>query len=215
MVEGSAALRLVKAGKFVGRGGLKLESAIAISGIAVAGRSAFDAGASTGGFTDCLLQAGASSVVALDVGYGQLDWKLRTDDRVTVLERTNLRHVNAVKLGAPFDVIVADLSFISLVTVGPALASLGEASSDYLLLVKPQFELSKELVARGGIVRDSALHTKALSDVAAGLDSCGLGAIGASGSPITGAGGNREFFLHLRLGDRILEAGEIDRVTLP
>ncbi len=214
LVAEDAAIRLrVPEHLYVGRGGLKLAGALDGLGVDVAGRRALDAGASTGGFTDCLLQRGAASVAAVDVGYGQLAWKLRTDHRVTVHDRTNLRHADPAELGAPFDVVVADLSFISLTVVAGALAGLGAPGTDYVLLVKPQFEVGKEHVGRGGLVRDPALWARALCGVAAGLDAEGLGVVAAMPSPIAGATGNREFFLHGRPGPRGLDDGALEAVA--
>ncbi len=204
LVAATTPLRLVEPPRYVSRGGLKLEEAIRVFGIDVAGKRALDAGASTGGFTDCLLKAGAASVVTVDVGYGQLDWSLRTDDRVTVIERTNLRHADPASIGAPFDIVVADLSFISLVTVAPALLSMGGERSDYVLLVKPQFEVGPELIGKGGVIRDPDVHFLALRRVVAGLAAAGLGAVRVRRSPITGATGNREFLLLARWGPAAL-----------
>jgi 23S rRNA (cytidine1920-2'-O)/16S rRNA (cytidine1409-2'-O)-methyltransferase len=188
--------------EFVSRGGIKLDGALAAFDIPVDGRRALDAGASTGGFTDCLLQRGAAAVTALDVGYGQLAWSLQSDERVTVLDRSNLRHVVPGDIGAPFDIVVADLSFISLTTVAPALSSCGGPATDYVLLVKPQFEVGAEQVGKGGIVRDPAQHAAALQRVAAGLDAAGLGTLAVIASSIAGAKGNREFLLWARPGPR-------------
>ncbi len=148
--------------RFVGRGGHKLDHALHEFGLDVAGRRAIDVGASTGGFTDCLLQRGAASVVAVDVGYGQLDHRLRTDPRVAVVERTNVRDAGPAALGAPFDIVVADLSFISLHLVAEQLAALGGDATDWVLLVKPQFEVGKDLVGKGGVVRDPAIQVRAI-----------------------------------------------------
>ena len=211
LVTGETSLTLTgEAAPFVGRGGIKLAGALDAFDVDVSGRTALDAGASTGGFTDCLLQRGVASVVALDVGYGQLDWSLRRDERVTVVERTNIRHVDIAELGGPFDVVVADLSFISLVTVAPALHAAGSSATDYVLLVKPQFEVGKDEVGRGGVVVDPKLHASALRRVAAGLVDHGLGATAAVPSPVTGAKGNREFFIRCRHGERTLSDEAID-----
>jgi 23S rRNA (cytidine1920-2'-O)/16S rRNA (cytidine1409-2'-O)-methyltransferase len=141
LVDETASVRMRRPQRrYVGRGGLKLEEALRVFPVDVTGRRGLDIGASTGGFTDCLLEHGAASVVALDVGYGQLDWSLRNDERVTVIERTNFRYADPQELGAPFGIVVADLSFISLRTVAGQLRAVGEAGTDYILLVKPQFE---------------------------------------------------------------------------
>lgn len=184
--------------RFVSRGGLKLDGALDQFGVAVAGRRAIDVGASTGGFTDCLLTRGAATVVAVDVGYGQLDWSLQSDERVTVVDRTNIRHADPAELGAPFDVLVADLSFISLRTVAPVLRALVGGDADAVVLVKPQFEVGKSQVGKGGIVRDVEARVRALSDVAATFASVGLCTVASMTSPITGTKGNVEYLLHLR-----------------
>lgn len=187
--------------RFVGRGGEKLAAALDRFGVDVTGRRALDVGASTGGFTDCLLQGGASEVVALDVGYGQLHERLRAEPRVRVHERTNVRHVAPGDLGPPVGVLVADLSFISLRTVLPAMAALVEPGADLVLLVKPQFEAGREEVSRGrGIVTDPAIWRRVLDDVVAALEERGAAIMGAMVSPITGADGNVEFLLHAVAG---------------
>lgn len=200
--------------RFVGRGGIKLEHAIETFGVPVIGRRCVDVGASTGGFTDCLLQHGAASVVAVDVGYGQLHERLRTDPRVDVVDRTNIRHADPTALGAPFDVVVADLSFISLRTVAGSLAALGGDEADWMVLVKPQFELGKGRVGKRGVVRDPALHCQAIEAVATGFDAAGIGATAVVASPITGAAGNREFFLHARRGPSRIDPGTVLAVTM-
>jgi len=199
--------------RFVSRGGLKLEGALRVFGVDVQERRALDAGASTGGFTDCLLQKGVSSVVAVDVGYGQIDWSLRTDPRVEVHERVNLRHVRPEDLGGPFGVIVADLSFISLCTVAARLQALAAPDADLVLLVKPQFEVGKGQVGKGGIVRDPEKHRAALERVVGCLEREGLGTQAVAVSPIEGAKGNREFFLWVRHGAARVDGGDIDRVV--
>lgn len=200
--------------RFVSRAGAKLEGAIEVFGVPVAGRRAIDVGASTGGFSDCLLQRGAVEVVAVDVGYGQMHNRIRTDERVTVVERTNIRHADPEALGAPFDVVVADLSFISLALVAPQLASLGSTGSDWVLLVKPQFEVGKELVGKGGIVRDPEAHVLAIEQAAAALAANGIGVVGLVLSSITGTEGNREFLIHGRITDRGIEAGTVREIVL-
>jgi 23S rRNA (cytidine1920-2'-O)/16S rRNA (cytidine1409-2'-O)-methyltransferase len=184
--------------RFVSRGGEKLHAALGHFGVPVSGRRALDAGASTGGFTDCLLQAGAAHVVAVDVGRGQLAWSLRTDPRVTVLERTNVRHLTAVDIDGPADLGVADLSFISLSVCAPALARCTTADADLLLLVKPQFEAGRSQVGKGGIVRDPAVHREVLRRVRDDVMRAGLRAVAVMASPLRGADGNVEFFLHCR-----------------
>ncbi len=183
---------------FVSRGGVKLAGALDAFGIEPAGKRCLDVGSSTGGFTDLLLQRGAEAVVAVDVGTGQLDWKLRTDPRVTVMERTDVRSLEPDELGA-FGFVCADLSFISLRTVMPHLAAVaGEA--DIVVLVKPQFEVGRGRVPRGGVVRDPELHAVAVAGVVEAARSHGLDVVEQTPSPIEGADGNREFFLHLRSG---------------
>jgi 23S rRNA (cytidine1920-2'-O)/16S rRNA (cytidine1409-2'-O)-methyltransferase len=184
--------------RYVSRGGEKLAAALGEFGVPVAGRRALDAGASTGGFTDCLLQHGAHHVVAVDVGRNQLAWDLRTDPRVTVLERTDIRDFEAAATGGPFPVCTADLSFISLTKVAAALARATTADADLLLLVKPQFEVGKGRVPRGGVVRDPAAHHQVLVTVVAGLADAGIVAVRVTPSPLRGADGNVEFMLHAR-----------------
>lgn len=200
--------------RFVSRAGAKLDGALDIFDVPVGGRTAVDVGASTGGFTDCLLQRGASTVVAVDVGYGQMHHRIRTDGRVTVVERTNVRHADPEALGAPFDLVVADLSFISLALVAPQLASLGSNASDWVLLVKPQFEVGKELVGKGGIVRDPDAHVLAVEQAADALNANGIGMIGLVTSSITGAEGNREFLIHGRITERLIDAGTVRAIVL-
>ena len=185
---------------FVSRGGDKLDGALARFDVEVRGRSWLDAGASTGGFTDRLLRGGAASVVAVDVGYGQLDWRLRNDARVTVLERINARHLRAPDLPLRPDGVVADLSFISLTLVLPALAAVADHRADFVLLVKPQFEVGRKAVPRGGVVRDPDLWLAALDKVVASGRALGLGPAGAAVATPPGPAGNREFFVHLRHG---------------
>ena len=186
---------------FVSRGGEKLAAALDRFMIAVSGRRCLDAGASTGGFTDCLLGRGASTVVAVDVGYGQLDAGLRRDPRVLVLERTNVRALRPAAVGGdPFDVLVADLSFISLVTVAPVLAGdLATPGADIVVLVKPQFEAGRTEVSRGkGVIRHPEVRRAALERVASAFASQGATIMGAMASPLLGPAGNAEFLLHAR-----------------
>lgn len=203
---------------FVSRGGIKLAAALdhfATDGLSVSGRAALDAGASTGGFTDCLLQRGASSVVAVDVGHGQLAWSLRQDPRVRVLERTNVRDLTAADLGGAVDVVTADLSFISLRTVAPALIAVATPGADHILLVKPQFEAGPERVGKGGIVRDLAVRRAVLGEVVAGVADAGLGVLGVVASPITGADGNVEFLAWARQGPARVSAADLDAAAGP
>ena len=202
--------------RFVSRGGDKLVAALDHFRVDVSGRRALDAGASTGGFTDCLLQAGAAHVVAVDVGRGQLAWSLRTDPRVTVLERTNVRHPTPEDMGGRVDLCTADLSFISLSVCAPALARCVTADADLVLLVKPQFEAGRRDVGKGGVVRDASVHRSVLRRVRDGLAVAGIDAVAAMPSPLRGADGNVEFFFHARtdgartLGDDALDAA-VDR----
>ena len=197
--------------RFVSRGGEKLDAALERFGVDVAGARALDAGASTGGFTDCLLQRGAATVVAVDVGRAQLDWSLRQDPRVILLERTNLRGLERAAIGdEPCSVAVADLSFISLTLVAPALARLTTPDPAFVLLVKPQFEAGRDRVSRGGIVRDPSVHRAVLDDVVAGLARAGIGVTAAMPSPLRGAAGNVEFLFHARKGDPTISPDALD-----
>lgn len=179
---------------FVSRGGEKLVDALERFGVEPAGRRCLDAGASTGGFTDCLLQRGAASVVAVDVGRGQLAWSLRQDPRVEVRERTNLRTLESI--GEAAALAVADLSFISLVTVSPALMRLTTTDAEFVLLCKPQFEAGRSRIGKGGIVRDPTVHRAVLGEVVPGLAAHGIIVVDVIGSPLRGADGNVEFLLH-------------------
>jgi 23S rRNA (cytidine1920-2'-O)/16S rRNA (cytidine1409-2'-O)-methyltransferase len=185
--------------RFVGRGGEKLDAAFERFAVPVAGRRALDAGASTGGFTDCLLQRGADEVVAVDVGYGQLHERLRADPRVDVRERTNVRSLDREALGGPVDLVVADLSFISLRTVLPVLVPLVEPGGDLVVLVKPQFEAGRREAARGsGVIREPEVWRRVLEEVATAAAESGADRMDEMESPLTGADGNVEFLLLLR-----------------
>ena len=188
--------------RFVSRGGDKLDGALRRLSVTVAGRRWLDAGASTGGFTDRLLQGGAEAVAAVDVGYGQLEWKLRNDPRVVVLERTNVRTLEPRRLPWRPEGVAADLSFISLRLVLPALHRVAAEHADFVVLVKPQFEAGRHAVGRGGVVRDPAVWFAALDDVRRAAAELGLGLAGAAPSEPPGPAGNREFFLHLHGGAR-------------
>lgn len=202
MVSDEAVIEVAERKRYVSRGGEKLEGALDKLGIQVAGARAIDVGASTGGFTDCLLQRGVTSVVALDVGYGQLAWSLRNDERVTVVERTNVRSADPVELGAPFDLVVCDVSFISLRTVLPHLVSLMGPTAELVALVKPQFEAGKGRVGKRGVVRDVAVHVDVLRSSVQAASELGLVVRGLTFSPITGPEGNIEFWLWAsRTGD--------------
>lgn len=185
--------------EFVSRGGVKLSGALEKFDMDVTGLRAIDVGASTGGFTDCLLQRGVVSVTALDVGYGQLAWKLRCDERVTVLERTNIRSVDATVAGAPFDLAVIDVSFIGLAKVLPHVRPLLVEGGEVVALVKPQFEAGKARVGKRGVVRDAAVHTDVLQTVAREAAESGFVLADAGWSPITGPEGNIEFWVRLKM----------------
>jgi 23S rRNA (cytidine1920-2'-O)/16S rRNA (cytidine1409-2'-O)-methyltransferase len=183
---------------YVGRGGVKLAHALDVFGIAPAGRRALDVGASTGGFTDVLVRRGAASVIALDVGHGQLDWRLRNDPRVIVRERVNARALTAIDVPHIVDLVTIDVSFISLRHIFPALLTFLTPSADVVALAKPQFEAGRAEVGRRGLVTDPAIHDAVIARVTASADTSGFTRIALTPSPITGATGNREFFLHLR-----------------
>ncbi|WP_018220117.1 TlyA family RNA methyltransferase [Salinispora pacifica] len=187
--------------EYVSRGGHKLAGALASfgpGGMTAAGRRCLDAGASTGGFTDVLLRAGAAEVVAVDVGYGQLAWPLRNDERVRVFERTNVRTLTPTAIDGPVDLTVADLSFISLRLVLPALAACTRPDGDLALMVKPQFEVGRDRVGAGGVVRDPALRAEAVLEVAVAAAQLGWGLADVCASPLPGPSGNVEFFVWLR-----------------
>ena len=182
---------------YVGRGGIKLAHALDTFTIAVAGRECLDIGASTGGFTDVLLQRGAARVVALDVGHGQIDWTIRNDPRVVVIERFNARHLTPAELPGLVDLVVIDVSFISLRQIFPAVPPLLRPAADVVALVKPQFEAGRAEVGKG-IIHDTAVHERVLAEVSAAAAAIGLTPTGSTPSPITGQKGNVEFLLHLR-----------------
>ncbi|QZY30573.1 TlyA family RNA methyltransferase [Nocardioides coralli] len=201
---------------YVSRGGHKLAGALEVftpAGLDVAGRRCLDAGASTGGFTDVLLRAGAREVVAVDVGYGQLAWPVRTDPRVVVHDRTNIRDLTPELVGDPVDLVVGDLSFISLTLVLDALVSVTSPDGDLALMVKPQFEVGKDRVGKGGVVRDPELWVEAVATVAEAAATRGWGVRMVTPSPLPGPSGNVEFFLWLRRGPDSLSAAERDAVV--
>jgi 23S rRNA (cytidine1920-2'-O)/16S rRNA (cytidine1409-2'-O)-methyltransferase len=198
--------------RFVSRGGDKLRAALDRFPVDPKGLDALDAGSSTGGFTDCLVRAGAARVVAVDVGYGQLDWGLRNDARVTVMERTNIRDLLPDGLPFPPDLLVADLSFISLSAVAPALVALGRERASFIALVKPQFEADRQDVGRGGVVRDPEVWRRALGSVAAAFDTAGAAPRAAMASPLTGPAGNVEFLLWAVRGSAAAEL-DLDAVV--
>lgn len=197
---------------FVSRGGHKLAGALDVfTEVQVKGKICLDAGASTGGFTDVLLRRGAQKVVAVDVGYGQLAWELRTDERVKVLDRTNIRHLTGDQVGEEISLVVADLSFISLSLVLPALAAVSRSDADFVLMVKPQFEVGREKLGAGGVVRDPELRKAAVLDVADSAYDVGLGTMGIAASPLPGPAGNVEYFLWLRRGAPAINEIDLDR----
>ena len=195
------------AGRYVSRGGEKLAAALERFDVDPRGRDALDAGASSGGFTDCLLQAGAAHVVAVDVGYGQLAWSLRSDPRVIVRERTNVRDLTREDLPFPASLVVADLSFVSLAGLVPQLVTLAAVGADHVLLVKPQFEAPEAGVGAGGVVRDPGVRRAAIERVASAAAASGAGTLAVMRSPIAGPAGNVEFLLHARAG-AVAEMGD-------
>ena len=205
---------------YVSRGGHKLAGALdvfAAAGLSVEGRRCLDAGASTGGFTDVLLRRGAREVIAVDVGYGQLAWSLRSDPRVTVHDRTNIRELDPTTIGEPVDVVVGDLSFISLTKVLESLIAVVDPGGDLALMVKPQFEVGKDRVGRGGVVREAGLRTEAVLTVVAAAEQRGWGVVAVTTSPLPGPAGNVEFFCWFRRGPTTVTteaiAAEVERAT--
>ena len=197
---------------YVSRGGHKLAGALeAFAGLGITGRICLDAGASTGGFTDVLLRAGVAHVTAVDVGYGQLAWSLRTDPRVTVMDRVNVRELKRGDIEPPPDLVVADLSFISLTLVLPALKATATATADFVLMVKPQFEVGKGRVGAGGVVRDTTARSDAIRTVCEAAGKLGLGVRGITASPLPGPAGNVEYFVWLRAGAPSLDEAELER----
>ncbi|AWK08439.1 TlyA family rRNA (cytidine-2'-O)-methyltransferase [Streptomyces spongiicola] len=203
--------------EYVSRGGHKLAGAFAAfvpRGLRTRGRRALDAGASTGGFTDVLLRAGASRVVAVDVGYGQLAWSLRSDERVAVKDRTNVRELTVEAIGGEaVDLIVGDLSFIPLGLVLPALVRCAAPGADLVLMVKPQFEVGRERLGSGGVVRSPELRAEAVRTVARQAGELGLGVLGVTASPLPGPSGNVEYFLWLRAGAPELDPADVERAV--
>ncbi len=184
------------------------------AGLKVAGRRALDAGASTGGFTDVLLRAGAAQVLAVDVGYGQLAWSLQSDERVSVYDRTNVRELTLERIGGkPVDLVVGDLSFIPLGLVLPALVRCAAPDADLVLMVKPQFEVGKERLGSGGVVRSGELRAEAVRTVAGRAADLGLGVLGVTASPLPGPSGNVEYFLWMRAGAPALDPADVDRAV--
>jgi len=210
--EGSA-VAVDEGPKHVGRGALKLEGALDALGVEASGRVAVDVGASTGGFTETLLARGAARVYAVDVGRGQLHEKLRRDPRVVLRDRTNARHLSAEVVPEPCDLAVMDVSFISARMILGALATVLRPGAEAVVLVKPQFEVGRGQVGKGGLVKDAALHRQAVLEVAEASQRLGFGVRGACPSPVTGAEGNREFFLHLVAGAAAMPADELEGVV--
>jgi 23S rRNA (cytidine1920-2'-O)/16S rRNA (cytidine1409-2'-O)-methyltransferase len=202
LVAGDVEIAVSGPPPYVSRGGIKLANALDALGLAVEGRRALDVGASTGGFTDCLLQRGAAHVIALDVAYGELDWQIRQDARVTVLERMNARALEADALPYRPDLVVIDVSFISLRKVLPAVLAATAPAFDCLAMVKPQFEVGRERLGKGGVVRDAALRRAAIAEVAECGQSLGASVMGLAPSGLPGPAGNRETFLWLAEGGR-------------
>jgi 23S rRNA (cytidine1920-2'-O)/16S rRNA (cytidine1409-2'-O)-methyltransferase len=196
-VDTNAKIEMLAQPRYVGRGGLKLEAALDHFGILVAGKICLDVGSSTGGFTDCLLQRGAARVYAIDAGTGQLDWKLRNDSRVIVHEQTNARHLSRREVPEPIDLAVCDVSFISITMILPAITGLLAGHAEMVILVKPQFELERNQVGKGGIIRDPALHLQACRRVEQAVQTLGFHSQ-IIPSPVLGAEGNQEFLLHAR-----------------
>jgi 23S rRNA (cytidine1920-2'-O)/16S rRNA (cytidine1409-2'-O)-methyltransferase len=196
---------------YVSRGGFKLEGAIqSFPEINIAGKIVLDAGASTGGFTDVLLKNGAAKVFAVDVGYGQLAWELQNDERVKIFDRVNIRNLTPEQLGERVDLVVADLSFISLKLVIPALISVSKSDTDYLIMVKPQFEVGKDKLGSGGVVREIELRKLAVLEVAKVAYDLGVGCLGVVASPLPGPAGNVEYFLWLKANAPALIEVDLD-----
>lgn len=202
LVADDVELEVLAPPPFVSRGGVKLRNALDAFGVPVTGRRALDVGASTGGFTDCLLQAGASHVVAVDVAYGELHWRLRSDERVTVIERSNARSLRAADLPYAPDLIVIDVSFISLAKVLPAVLGCAAERFDCLAMIKPQFEVGRGLIGKGGVVRDAAARRRALVDVGLSARALGASVLGYASSGLPGPKGNLETFVWLAEGSR-------------
>ena len=194
-----ARIRLKASPRYVSRGGFKLEKALQEFAISIAGKTALDIGASTGGFTDCLLAHGAARVFAVDVGYGQLDWKLRNDSRVVVLEKTNIRHLDRRVLPDDVELATIDASFISLKLILPCVKALMSDTHEVVALVKPQFEVGKGKVGKGGVVRSAAEHARVIDEITTAASAIGYTSRGVIESPLLGPKGNKEFLLYLRM----------------
>lgn len=212
-VSPDATLEIERPQPFVSRGGEKLEAALDAFGIDVRGLEALDVGASTGGFTDCLVARGAAKVTALDVGYGQLAWQLREDPRVTVVERTNFRTLADDAFPAGFDLIAVDASFISLRTILARAIAYLRPGAPIVALLKPQFEAGRSRLSRGGVVREPETHRAILHEFRAGIVALGLGIVAAIVSPLRGPAGNVEFLVHLQRGATSVEDARIDELV--
>jgi 23S rRNA (cytidine1920-2'-O)/16S rRNA (cytidine1409-2'-O)-methyltransferase len=200
LVDAGAAIRLKPTSRYVSRGGFKLEKALNEFAIDVSGKSALDVGASTGGFTDCLLAHGAARVFAVDVGYGQLDWKLRNDPRVVVLEKTNIRYLEPKFLPGPAEIATIDASFISLKLILPRVKELLVTRHQTIALIKPQFEVGKGKVGKGGVVRSTEEHARIIGEIQESAAAIGYEPVAVTESPLLGPKGNKEFLIYLRCG---------------
>jgi 23S rRNA (cytidine1920-2'-O)/16S rRNA (cytidine1409-2'-O)-methyltransferase len=214
-IDENAKIEVLEALKYVSRGGLKLEGAIRAFNLDFNGCTVLDIGASTGGYTDCALQNGAARVYALDVGYGQLDWSLRNNPQVTVIERTNIRYFTPDQLEGPVDIITMDVSFISTRKIFPVLGPLLKEEGKVVSLIKPQFEAGKDKVGKHGVVKDAQVHQDVLNNCIEAAARYGLGCIDAAYSPITGPQGNIEFFIYLQKGCTLdlVQEGKIAQVV--
>ncbi len=201
LLDENVAIRVKSVSSYVSRGGNKLEKALREFAVELSGKVVLDVGASTGGFTDCLLAHGAMQVYAVDVGYGQLDWKLRNDPRVLVLERTNIRYLKVSDLPRAADLATIDVSFISLRLVLPQVKTLLKSGAPIVALIKPQFEVGKGRVGKGGVVRSHQEHARVIDEISAAAEGMGYLAAGIIESPLLGPKGNREFFVHLQARD--------------
>jgi len=199
LIDASFTIRLKPTSPYVSRGGVKLAKALAQFAIEVKDKTALDIGASTGGFTDCLLAHGAAQVFAVDVGYGQLDWKLRNDPRVIVFEKTNVRYLNLSRLPRAADVATIDASFISLKLILPQVKTLIVEQGDVVALIKPQFEVGKGKVGKGGVVRSAEEHQRVIDEIRQAAADLSFQVLGVTESPLIGPKGNKEFLIHLRL----------------